>query len=81
MSFIQEIQNRIKYKSPILLWNEDSLISWLEMVYKNYRIDCKIFINIIMWNVLLIENQVLCKKIQPNPFFIIKKPTLNFQNL
>ena len=36
---------------------------------------------IIMWNVWIHRNQVVFRKIQPNPFLIIKKAILNFKNL
>ena len=61
--------------------------SWLEMVYKNYKNNCKLFrqpmekISIILWNVWIHINQVVFKKVQPNPFLIIEKTTLTFQNL
>ena len=38
-------------------------------------------IDIIMWNVWKHRNQVLFKKMRPNPFLFIKKVTLIFQNL
>ena len=57
------------------------------MIYKNYKFNLKFFKHpmekfmIISWNVWNQRNQILLKKIQHNPFLIIEKATLVFQNL
>ena len=38
-------------------------------------------IGIILWNIWNHRNQVVFKKIQPNPFLVIEKATYIFQNL
>ena len=56
-------------------------------MYKNYKINCKIFIPpmekvaILLWHIWIYRNEIVVKKIQPNPFLVIKKATLNFQSL
>ena len=38
-------------------------------------------IDIITWNVMMHKKQVVFKKVQSNPFLVIKNVTLIFQNL
>ena len=60
---------------------------WLETVYENHKINCKIFqhpmekIFITLWDVWIHINKVFFRKIHLNPFLVIEKVTLNFQNL
>ena len=62
-------------------------LSWIEIMYKNYKINCKIFnplmekVAILLWHIWIYRNEIVVKKIQPNPFLVIKKATLNFQSL
>lgn len=85
--FVLGIWDHIKFNCPMHLLYEGDFLSWLEMGYRNYKINCKIFnypmekVVIIMWNVWIHRNQVVFRKIQPNPFLIIKKAILNFKNL
>ena len=57
------------------------------MVYANYKTNCKLFnhpmekIGKIIWNVWNHRNQVVFMEMQPNPFLVIEKVTLIFQNL
>ena len=37
------ILDRIKYNFPTPIFYEGELISWLEMIYKNYKTNCKLF--------------------------------------
>ena len=70
--------DHIKYNCPTPLFYEGDFLSWIEMVYENYKTNCKLFnyhmeINdIIMWNVWNHRNPVVFKKIQPNPFLVIE---------
>ena len=41
--FVQGIYDRMKYNCPTPLFYEGDLLSWLEMGYKNYKINCKIY--------------------------------------
>ena len=56
-------------------------------MYKNYKIHCKIFnppmekVAILLWHIWIYRNEIVVKKIQSNPFLVIKKATLNFQSL
>ena len=67
--FVQGIWDRIKYNCLTPLFYEGGFLSWLETVYKNYKINCKIYkhpmkkFSIILWNVWIHRNQVLFKKI------------------
>ena len=85
--FIQGIWDHIKFNCSTPLLFEGDFLSWIEMMYKNYKINCKIFnrsmkkIVIILWNVWLNRKQIVFKKIQPNLFLVIEKSTSNFQNL
>ena len=85
--FVQGIWDRIKFNCPTSLLFEGDFLSWIETVYKNYKINCKIFNSpmekfaIILWNGWIHRNQIVFKKIQPNPFLVIEKATSNFQNL
>ena len=55
--FVQGIWDRIKYNCLTPLFYEGDFLSWLEIVYKNYKIHCKIYkhpmekISIILCNV------------------------------
>ena len=61
-------------------------LSWLKMIYKNYKSNSKLFnhpmqkIGLIMRNIWTHMGQVLFRKIQQNSFFVIEKATLIFQN-
>ena len=85
--FILSISDHIKYNCPTPLFYEGDFLSWLEMVYKNYNTNHKLFnhpmekIDIIMWNVWTHRNQVVFKKVRSNPFLLIEKTTFIFQNL
>ena len=56
-TFVQGIWDCIEYNCPTPLFHEGEYLSWLEMIYKNYKSNCKLFnhpmenIDIIMWNV------------------------------
>ena len=56
-------------------------------MYKNYKIHCKIFnppmekVAILLWHIWIYRNEIVVKKIQSNPFLVIKKATLNFQSV
>ena len=85
--FVQGIWYRIKYNCLTPLFYEGNFLSWLELVYKNYKTHCKFFkhpmekIGIIPWNIWTHRNHVVFRKSKPNPFLIIEKATLTFQNL
>ena len=85
--FVISIWDRIKYNCPTPLFYEGDFLSWLEMIYKNYKTNCKLFnhpmekIGIIMWNVWNHRNHVVFKKMKLNPFLVIEKATLIFRNL
>ena len=86
-TFVQSIWDHIKFNCPTPLLFEGDFLFWIETVYKNYKINWKICnrpmekFAIILWNVWIHRNQIVFKKIQPNPFFVIEKATFNFQNL
>ena len=60
---------------------------WLETVHENHKINYKIFQHpmeknfITLWDVWIHINKVFFRKIHLNPFLVIEKVTLNFQNL
>ena len=55
--FVQGIWDHIKYNCPTPLFYEGDFLFWLEIMYKNYKINCKIYKHlmkknfIISWNV------------------------------
>ena len=55
--FIESIWDHIKYNCSTPLFYEGNFLSWLELVYKNYKTHCKIFkqpmekIVIILWSI------------------------------
>ena len=61
-------------KIDIIMWNVE-------------KYNCKLFnnsmekINIIIWNIWTYRNQIVFRKVKSNPFPIIEKFTLIFQNL
>ena len=71
----------------LLFFYESNFIFWLELVYKNYKTNYKIFndpmkkIGIIILNILTHRNHVVFRKSKSNLFLIIEKVTLTFKNL
>ena len=86
-TFTQGICEHIKYNCPTPLFYESSFLSCLESINKKYKTHCKFFkqpmgkVSIIIWSIWTHSNQVVFKKIKPNPFLIIKKASSTFQNL
>ena len=55
--FVKGIWDRVKYNCPTPLFYEGNFLDLIEMIYKNYKINCKSFkhpmekIAIVLWNV------------------------------
>ena len=41
--FVQGIWDHIKYNCPTRIFYDGDFLSWLKTIYKNYKINCKIY--------------------------------------